>query len=88
MTKDNDYEEKSLEELEALAEERKKAKIVKDLKIEDDKIKQEAEDIKLAEQKTVWEEEFYKAHPEKAPQEKGGLDKGLDEVNLLNQIVI
>lgn len=74
MTKDNDYEEKSLEELEALAEERKKAKIVSELKLEDDKIQEEAEKIKLTEQKTAWEEEWYKAHPEKAPQEKGGLD--------------
>lgn len=69
-----EYEGKTLEELEALAEERKKAKIVNELKLEDTKIQEETEKTKLTEQKAAWEEEFYKAHPEKAPQEKGDLD--------------
>jgi hypothetical protein len=69
-----EYEGKSLEELEALAEERKKAKIVNELKLEDTKIQEETEKIKLTEQKAEWEEEWYKEHPEKAPQEKGDLD--------------
>jgi len=69
MTKD-EYEDKSLEELEALAEERKKAKIVNELKLEDTEIQEKAETVKLAEQKVEWEESFYKDHPEHAPQEK------------------
>ena len=73
MTND-EYEGKSLEELEALAEERKKAKIVNELKLEDTKIQEEAEKAKLTEQKTEWEESFYKDHPEYAPKEKGDLD--------------
>lgn len=73
MTND-EYEGKTLEELEALAEDRKKAKIVNELKLEDVKVQEDAEKTKLAEQKAAWEEEFFKAHPEKAPQPKGDLD--------------
>jgi len=76
MTKESDYEEKSLEELEALAEERKKAKIVSELKLEDDKIQEEAEKTKLTEQKAEWEESFYKDHPELAPKPKITDDAG------------
>ena len=70
------YEEKTLEELEALAEERKKAKIVNALKLEDTVIREESEKVKIAEQKSAWEEEWYKEHPEKAPQEKIPDDAG------------
>ena len=85
MTKD-EYEEKSLEELQALAEERKKAKIVSELKLEDTKIQEDAEKTKLTEQKAEWEESFYKDHPELAPKAKipeTGEAKGNGEENNL-----
>ena len=75
MTKD-EYEGKSLEELEAIAEDRKKAKIVDNLKLEDQKIVEDAATTKLEEQKIAWKEEYLKEHPEQAPKEKGDLDAG------------
>jgi len=69
-----DYEDKSLEELQKLAEERKKAKLVSELKLEDATIQADAEKTKLTSQKAEWQESFYKEHPEYAPKEKGGLD--------------
>jgi len=75
MTKD-EYEGKSLEELEALANDRKKAKIVNALELEDTEAQESADKSKLEEQKIAWEEEFMKAHPEKAPQDKIPDDAG------------
>lgn len=84
MTKESDYEGKTLEELEALANERKKAKIVNDLKSEDQKIQEEAEQKKLDGLKVEWQESFLKEHPEYAPREKGNLDVGEKNPNITN----
>lgn len=76
---DENYEEKSLEELKALQAERKKAKVISELQADDQKVREDAEQAKLAEQKAAWQEEFYKEHPEHAPKPKGDLE-GAKEV--------
>jgi hypothetical protein len=64
------YDNMSLDELQKLKEERQKAKIKAELESEDKKAREEEEQRKLNEQKALWEEEFYKSHPELAPKSK------------------
>lgn len=70
MSEDKNYDDMSLEELQAEADKREKAKKITALKAEDEKLLQEAKD---AERKKIEEEvreELMKDHPELQPPEK------------------